>query len=147
MSRKLKFIEKLSEEQKSSLQKGYTFGKSPLYRRRCHCILLSHSRQTVAELSNLFGVGEPSIRSWLKLWESEGLTGLDLKPGRGRKPKLNTSEPSHVQKVKTLIENEPQNLNQVKGQIAEELGITLSKRTLQRFLKNLNIVGNDFGED
>ena len=147
MSRKNKFIEKLSEEQKSSLQKGYTFGKSPLYRRKCHCILLSHSGQTVAELSTLLGVGQPSIRKWLKLWETEGLKGLDLKPGRGRKPKLKLSESSHVQKVKALIENEPQNLNQVKQQIADQLDIHLSKRTLQRFLKNLNIVGNDFEED
>lgn len=147
MSRKLKFIEKLSEEQKSSLQKGYTFGKSPLYRRKCQCILLSHNGQTVSELSTLFEVSQYSIRSWFKRWESGGLKGLELKPGRGRKPKLKTSDPKHVQKVKTLIENEPQNLNQVKDQIAEELGIDLSKRTLQRFLKNLNTVGKDLNED
>ncbi len=147
MSRKLKFIEKLSEEQKSSLQKEYTFGKSPLFRRRCHCILLSHSGQTIAQLSILFGVGEQSVRKWLKLWEAGGLKDLDLKPGRGRKPKLKLDNASHVKKVKTLIENEPQNLNQVKTELADQLGIDLSKRTLQRFLKNLNTVGSDFGED
>ena len=147
MSRKLKFIEKLSEEQKSSLQQGYTFGKSPLFRRKCHCILLSHSGQTVAQLSALFGVGEPSIRKWLKRWESGGIQGLDLKPGRGRKPKLKTDDASHVKKVKALIENEPQNLNQVKAQLADQLDIDLSKRTLQRFLKNLNIDGNVSAED
>jgi len=146
MSRKLKFIEKLSEEQKSSLQKGYKFGKSPLFRRKCHCILLSHNRQTVAELSKLFEVSQHSIRIWLKRWESGGLPGLELKPGRGRKPKLNQSEPGHVKKVKELIENEPQNLNQVKEQIAKDLDISLSKRTLQRFLKNLNTVGSGFEE-
>ena len=146
MSRKNKFIEKLSGEQKSSLQKGYKFGKSPLFRRKCHCILLSHSRQTVAQLSSLLGVGEPSIRKWLILWETKGIKGLELKPGRGRKPKLKANEASHVQTVKELIENEPQNLNQVKEQIADQLDIHLSKRTLQRFLKNLNIVGNDFEE-
>lgn len=52
MSRKFKFIEKLSEEQKSSLQKGYRFGKSPLFRRKCHCILLSHNGQTIAKEKN-----------------------------------------------------------------------------------------------
>lgn len=147
MSRKLKFIEKLSEEQKSSLQKGYRFGKSPLFRRKCHCILLSHNRQTIAQLSELFEVSQHSIRVWLKRWESGGIMGLELKPGRGRKPKLKQAEPSHVKKVKELIENEPQNLNQVKEQIANDLDINLSKRTLQRFLKNLNTVGSDFEED
>ncbi len=146
MSRKLKFIEKLSEEQKSSLQKGYKFGKSPLFQRKCHCILLSHNRLTIAELSVLFEVSQHSIQTWLKRWESGGTAGLELKPGRGRKPKLKQSEPDHVKKVKELIENEPQNLNQVKEQLAEDLDIHLSKRTLQRFLKNLNTVGNGFVE-
>ena len=146
MSRKYKFIEKLSKEQKSSLQKGYTFGKSPYFRRKCHCILLSHSGHTVPELSELFNVSEQSIRKWLKQWEIEGLIGLNLKQGRGRKPKLKLDDSTHVKKVKSLIENEPQNLNQVKGQIEKELNIDLSKRTLQRFLKNLNTDGKGFGE-
>ncbi|MFT6358806.1 MAG: hypothetical protein ACJAYJ_003033, partial [Saprospiraceae bacterium] len=41
MSRKNRFIEKLTEAQKSALEKGYRRGKSHLYRRKCHCILLS----------------------------------------------------------------------------------------------------------
>lgn len=147
MSPKLKFIEKLSEEQKSSLQKGYRFGKSPLFRRKCHCVLLSHNGQTIAQLSDLFEVSQHSIRVWLKRWESDGIKGLDLQPGRGRKPKLKQNEPSHVKKVKELIENEPQNLNQVKEQIAKDLDIDLSKRTLQRFLKNLNTVGSGSEEE
>ncbi len=104
MSRKLKFIEKLSEEQKSSLQKGYRLGKSPLFRRKCHCILLSHNRQTIAELSDLFEISRYSIRTWLKCWETGGIKGLELKAGRGRKPKLVTTSPLHAKKVKKLIE-------------------------------------------
>jgi len=146
MSRKLKFIEKLSDEQKSSLQKGYTFGQSPYFRRKCHCILLSHAGHNVSELSQLFGVSAQSIRAWLKQWEKEGLKGIALQPGRGRKPKLKMSDSTHVEKVKKLVENEPQNLNQVKDQIAEQLDIDLSKRTLQRFLKNLNTDGKDLSE-
>ena len=147
MSRKSKFIEKLTKEQKSSLQKGYTFGTSPYLRRKCHCILLSHAGHSVSELSNLFSVSEQSIRKWLQQWEKQGIKGLELKPGRGRKPKLKVHEPTHVEKVKQLIENERQNLNQVREQLADQLKIDLSKRTLQRFLKNLNTDGKDLGED
>ena len=79
--------------------------------------------------------------TWLHLWEQEGQQGLKLKPGRGRKPKLDKDK--HVNVIKTLIENEPKNLTRVVAQIESELDIKVSKKTLQRFLKNLNISGND----
>ena len=147
MGRKPKQIKKLTEEQKSSLKRGYTYGKSPVYRRRCHCILLNDSGKTIRELSSYFETGEQSIRQWLKLWERQGIAGLQLQPGRGRKPKLKTDETEHVETVKELIENEPKNLTRVKVQLEERLGIEVSKKTLKRFLKNLNTVGNDFVED
>ena len=147
MGRKSKYIENLTGEQKSSLKKGYTFEKRRLFRRKCHCILLSHEKKTVKELSSFFGISIHSIRKWLNLWERQGIEGLKLKPGRGRKPKLKTDEKTHVETVKTLIENEPKNLNRVTNQIEDKLGIEVSKKTLKRFLKNLNTDGNDFVED
>lgn len=146
MGRKSKHIENLTEEQKSSLKKGYTYGKSPLFRRKCHCILLSHSGKTVKELASLFDVGIASVQTWLKQWEGHGVEGLKLKPGRGRKPKLQTSKEEHVQTVKILIKNEPKNLTRVTAQIEDELGIEVSKKTLKRFLKNLNTDGNASAE-
>ena len=147
MGRKPKHIENLTEEQKSSLKKGYTYGKSPIFRRRCHCILLNHSGKTVKELSSYFAISDQSIRQWLKLWESHGIEGMKLQSGRGRKSKLKIEDTKHVETVKELIENEPKNLNRVKVELEETLGIELSKKTLKRFLKNLNTVGSDLGED
>ena len=146
MGRKSKFIENLTEEQKSSLKKGYSFGKSPLFRRKCHCILLSNSGKTAKELSEFFQVSALSIRKWLQLWEKQGIEGLKLKPGRGRKPKLDTNQSKHVNTVKTLIKNEPKNLNRVTAQVEDHLGIEASKKTLKRFLKNLNTDGNASAE-
>ena len=147
MSRKHRFIEKLTQAQKRALEKGYRNGKSHIFRRKCHCILLSHSRKTVDELKDFFGVSAHSIYAWLNSWEAEGITGLQLKPGRGRPPKLDSTNEQQVKKVKTLVENEPQNLNRVVGQIKSEMDVDLSKKTLQRFLKNLNTSGNASGED
>ena len=146
MGRKSKHIEKLTDEQKSLLQKGYTRGKSHLFRRKCQCILLSNEGKTTAELSTLYGISKHSILIWFKRWENGGIEGLQLKPGRGRKPKLNLSKASHTETVKVLVENEPKNLNRVTAQIKSELGIDLSKRTLKRFLKNLNTDGSDSEE-
>lgn len=143
MGRKSKFISKLTEEEKKSLKKGYTHGASPLYRRKCHSILLSHSGKSTKELSDFFGVTKQSILFWFKAWEQKGIKGLELQPGRGRKPKLNIKDDKQVKIVKTLIENEPKNLFKVTAQIKAELDINLSKKTLKRFLKNLSTSGSD----
>lgn len=143
MGRKSKFIEKLTEEQKSSLQNGYSQGESPLYRRKCHAILQSNAGKSAIDLASFFQVNKRTVLNWFNLWEKEGLEGLKLKEGRGRKPKLKTDDFEHVAIVKKLISNENQNLTKVRGQVITELGIEVSKKTLKRFLKNLNTAGND----
>ena len=142
MGRKPKHVENLTEEQKSSLKKGYTHGKSPLYRRKCYCILLSHSGKTASEIADFFGVSIYSVRVWLRQWEQHGQEGLKLKPGRGRPLKLNPLIDQHVKTVKTLVKNEPKNLRRVTAKIEDQLGVEVSKKTLKRFLKNLNTDGN-----
>lgn len=147
MSRKNRFVEKLEEAQKRALEKGYKSGKHFLFRRKCQCILLSDQGKTIGELSELFGVSRLSITKWLNLWQSQGIEGLDLKPGRGRPAKLRLEDENQIQRVKMLVENEPKNLNRVVGQLKEELDIELSKKTLKRFLKNLNTSGSAFAKD
>ncbi|MGD1895086.1 MAG: transposase [Cyclobacteriaceae bacterium] len=141
MSRKKRFIT-LIEAQKHSLEKGYKTGKSHLFRRKCQCILLSNEGRTVSELAELFEVSPISIYNWLNRWESDGIEGLQLKPGRGRPAKLRTDNQQQVKIVKTLVENEPKNLNRVVGQVQSRLGVEISKKTLQRFLKSLNTGGS-----
>ena len=64
MGRKSKFIEILTAEQKASLQKGYSHGKSPFFRRRCHCILQSNKGKTTKQLGSFFQVNTLTILSW-----------------------------------------------------------------------------------
>lgn len=146
MSRKNRFVAKLDEAQKRALEKGYKTGKHFLFRRKCQCILLSDQGKTIGELSELFEVSRLSITKWFDLWQSQGIEGLELKPGRGRPCKLHLEDDKQVQRVKTLVENEPKNLNRVVGQLKAELGMELSKKTLKRFLKNLNTSGNAFAK-
>lgn len=144
MSRKKRHIEKLTDEQKNSLEKGYRTGKKHSFRRKCHSILLSHGGKTVKDISQLCGVTSRTVYGWFNAWESQGTEGLELKPGQGRKPKLKIGDRDQVRTVKVLIENEPKNLNRVVVQIKSGLGIDLSKKTLKRFLKNLNTGGRGF---
>lgn len=146
MSRKKRYIDQLSETELLALKKGHQNGKSYLFRRKCQCILLSHEGKSVTELREIYGVSANSIYQWFNRWESEGIDGLRLKPGRGRPVKLDLNNSKQVKRIKTLVENEPQNLNRVVSQLESELDIRLSKKTLQRFLKNLNTAGSDFAD-
>lgn len=147
MGRKKKFIENLNEVEKESLMKGHKYGKQYQFRNRCECILLSYEGQDVAWLSNRFKVSEKTIYIWLSTWNKLGIAGLRNNKGQGRKAKLNKNDTEQVAKIKELIKNENQNINKVVSQINEELSISLCKKTLIRFLKNLNINGNDSEND
>ncbi len=143
MSRTNRYISALTPEEKLALENGYKTGKNHLIRRKCQAILLSSEGRTIPELSRLLGVTNISIYQWFNNWESSRITGLALKSGRGRKAKLNAEDPVQVEKIKTLVENNPRNLRVVAAQLQTELGITLSTITLSRFLKkNLRIAGN-----
>ena len=148
MSRKNRFIEKLSAEQKSSLERGYKSGKTHIFRRKCQCILKSHEGDTISELCTLYDVTRQSIAQWFNDWEAKDIEGLKLQPGRGRPKKLDINNDKHVKTVKTLVENEPKNLKRVLEQLKSKLDIDkLSKKSLKRFLKNLNTSGSDFESD
>jgi len=147
MSYEKKIREKLTDEQKSSLKKGYQTGKSHSFRKKCQCIILRDEGKTVQELSEMYSVGKNTIYIWLKLWKTEGIKGLHTKPGQGRPPKFDLTNKNQVKTIKTMVENEPKNLNRIVGQVKSKFGIEVSKRTLIRFLKNLNTDGKDFVDD
>lgn len=147
MNGKKRFIGNLTEKDQRSLTKGYKTGKSPVYQRRCHCILLSTQQYTVKDLANLFGVSINTIYDWFNRWEASGIEGLQLKSGRGRKRKLNIEDENHVKVVKKLVENDPQQLNRVVDQVKVELDIEISKKTLKRFLKKPTTNGNVLGAE
>lgn len=141
MGRKSKFIS-LIETEKASLLSSYKNGKSHLFRRKCHCILLSSEGKTTSELATLFSVTNQSILKWFRRWEAGGIENLKLQAGRGRPLKLDIANKIHVDQVKVFIENDPQNLGKVQAQLSTALQIDFSKKTLQRFLKSLVMSGN-----
>jgi transposase len=145
MSRKQGFIS-LIPEQVSVLEIGYKTGSCHLFRRKCQRLLQSHSGKTVQELSVLHKVTVISIYHWFNAFEKNGIVGLQLKAGRGRKPKLSVHNEIHRSKIKSYIANEPQSVRKIIPLIEQDLGILLSSKTLKRFLKNLSSDGNVFGK-
>jgi len=139
MTRKKKFIS-LSDSDRSLLEKGYKQGNSHIFRRKSQAILFSDKGQSVAEIARFYSVRTRTVYTWFNEWEKDGIQGLKLKPGRGRKPKLSSENEA---KVKELVENNPRNISKLTADVQREFNLdSLSKKTLKRFLKNLTTDGN-----
>jgi transposase len=135
---KTKVIE-LTTEQRAALEKGYRRGISHAFRMRCQMVLLKSEQRSSLEVSNILGCCEMVVNSWLSRYEEEGIKGLETRPGRGRKPKLSTQNPLHLQTVKAKIARHPQSVKTVVAKLEEELNVAMHPDTLKRFLKKLVI--------
>ncbi|MDT5123873.1 MAG: hypothetical protein QOC96_3355 [Acidobacteriota bacterium] len=135
---KTKVVE-LTSEQRAALEKGYRKGANHAFRMRCQIILLKTEHRSSMEVANLLGCCEIVVNSWLRRYEKEGLAGLKTRPGRGRKPKLSTQNPVHLQTVKAEIAKHPQSVKTVVAKLDEELDLQMHPDTLKRFLKKLAI--------
>ena len=109
MSRKKRYIENLTADQVSALENGFKYGKTHHYRSRCQCILLSYSGKSVPELCEFYQKSHLTIYNWFNRWESEGLSGLEIRSGRGRKRKLDFDNSDHVKLVQQSLRLENRN--------------------------------------
>lgn len=138
----MRYIENLSEEERTALCEGHKHSERHQFRNRCQAILLSEQGYSVTQLSAIFQVSKLSIYKWFDRFELAGVAGLENQPGRGRKPVLRIENEIHRQMVAKHIEQDPQRLKVAKAQIEEALDQCLSESTLKRFLKNLVTDGN-----
>ena len=141
---KTRIIE-LTDEQRAALEKGYRKGKNHAFRLRCQMILLKSEKRSSVEIAQIPGCCEVVINNWLTRFEQEGIQGLQTRAGRGRKPKLSTQNPVHLQKVKTEIASHPQSVKTVVAKLEEELDLQMHPDTLKRFLKRLVTDSADSG--
>jgi len=141
---KTRIIE-LTDEQRAALEQGYRKGKNHAVRLRCQMVLLKSEKRPSVEIAQILGCCEVVINNWLKRFEQEGITGLQTRAGRGRKPKLSTQNPVHLQKVKAEIANHPQSVKTVVAKLEQDLDLQMHPDTLKRFLKRLVTDSADSG--
>lgn len=144
MSRRKRYIESLTADQQKTLEEGYKHGKTHDFRLRCHCILLSAQGKSVPELKALFEVSHYTIYKWFNRFESEGVSGLKIRSGRGRKRKLDIDNKEHVQLVKKGLSKENRSVQQLRQALANNDQIEVSDSTLRNFLKDLVTDTDDF---
>lgn len=141
----MRYIKELTDTQKEELQIGFETGSSKRFRIRCQSILLSHEGYSIKQLMDMYKVRRDTVRSWFNRWEAKGLEGLLDKPKSGRPAKLRLENENHVDLVKKKVKEERQKLDKVRAELEQELGLEMSKRTLQRFLKSAAFDGDAFG--
>lgn len=100
----MRYIE-LEEESRKKLEYEYSHHAKHYFRQRCHALLLSDKGVKVPDISSLLGVRTRTIYEWMNRWESQGLEGLLISSGRGRKPLLSISASELVEEVKKKRDN------------------------------------------
>ncbi len=91
---------KLTPAERITLQEAYANHSSKDFRSRCQSILLSSHGLPVKQIASIFEVRTRTIYTWMDRWESEGICGLMIRTGRGRKPTLSLTDRNLVELIK-----------------------------------------------
>ena len=104
-------------------------------RKRSQCLLLSHQRRTITDLSMIFDVDRKTIERWFNSWNSQGVKSLPIASGRVVKTRLKGFEEVIIQQV----ELHNRNIKNILTFLKEEHNIIICKRTLRNFLKDARL--------
>ena len=130
---KIKVIQ-LTDQQRLQLDEGFRQGKSHAYRMRCRAILLKSAGLTSKQVGLQTEMTNISVNSWVKRFEADGIKGLETRPGRGRKPIMDSSDEETVRKA---IENDRQSLKKAKEAWQQASGKEACESTFRAFLSAL----------
>ncbi len=133
----------LTDAERATLQNGWHNGATFGYRQRCQMILLKADCRTSKEVAKEVGCCEVVVNSWLKRYKTEGITGLLIRQGRGRKSILHNQ--NDLEAVRRAVQKNRQKVSLAKAQLAQELGKEFSVLTLKRFLKKTVVATNECG--
>ncbi len=128
----MRFISLQSTETERMLRRFIKSSRHYLVRHRAQCILLSSQGYAVQELVKIYDVVCDTIYTWFDDWEQHRLVGLYDAPGRGAKSKL---KPEHQSIIWHWITTYPKDSNKVLILIETMLGISICKKTLERYIK------------
>lgn len=128
----MRYIKGLTKETSLLLKRIYRQSKYYQVRQRTHCIQLSYEGYKISELSQIFKVSRNTIYNWFNNWESCGLVGLYNQAGQGRKKIFNNRQ---QEIIKQWVKETPKNLRIVQEKIKQQWGVTVSKDTIKRVIK------------
>ncbi len=124
----------LSESERIKLNLGFKEGRSHCFRMRCKAVLLKsegHSSKAIGEVVEMTQI---SVNKWVNRYLLEGISGLETRKGRGRKPIMECSD---EEAVRHAIENDRQSVNKAREAWQSAVGKEASESTFKRFLSAL----------
>ncbi len=137
-------IVQLTDEQRQELENGYRNGNSHGFRARCQMVLLKSEKRTSVEITEILGGCEMAVNNWLKRYEKEGVKGLEIRAGRGRKAILQAKD---LESVKAQVKLARQRVSLAKSELENSLERSFSLSTLKRYLKKTVAAINELEND
>ena len=131
---------KLTNDQRAELEKGYRNASSHGFRVRCQMVLLKSEKRTSIEITQILGGCEMAVNNWLKRYQEEGIKGLKIRAGRGRKAILQAQD---LESVKRQVKKARQRIFLAKSELENGLDKRFSVSTLKRFLKKTIAATNE----
>ena len=104
-------------------------------RKHSQCLLLSHQRRTITDLSMIFDIDRKTVERWFNSWDLDGANLLSIASGRGVKTRLKGFE----EVIKQQVELHNRNIKNILTFLKEEHNIIVCKRTLRNFLKDARL--------
>ncbi|KAA6332136.1 hypothetical protein EZS27_019324 [termite gut metagenome] len=126
---------KLKTEEIEALEHLLKTSSNSTVRRRSQCLLLSHQKRTITDLSKIFAVNRRTIERWFASWVLKGVQSLSIQPGRGVKTRLK----GYTKEVCEQADLHSRNLKNVIVYFKEHHNILICKKTLQNFLKEAQL--------
>ena len=134
----------LSDAERSALEAGYRQGKSHAFRKRCHVILIKSDGLTSKAVGAILKMTNMSVDAWVRRYKTAGLEGLKTKPGRGRKPLLDTDKDK--ESVLAAVKANRQRVDMAKAEWeAAHAGRAVGRGAFHRFLKALAAGTSEYG--
>lgn len=99
MRRPTKFVQDLTDEQKSGLQAIMKSDAPQRKRMRAHAILLSSRRFSIDQIAAIYEVDRDRVSTWLEWWQAAGFDGLEDAERTGRPPKLSVDEQAEILEI------------------------------------------------
>lgn len=125
----------ISGEQICILENGYKYGRAHFLRQRCLAVLLKSQGLSSPQIALKVDLCQQSINKWVDRFLTDGISGLDNRPGQGAKPII--SREADEETIRKAIEADRQSVKAAKAACEASSGKTASEETFRRFLSAL----------
>ncbi len=125
----------LTDDQYTELEARFKTEKNTRFRERLHCVLLKADGLTNRAIAQILRVSEPSVITWLNLYETAGLDALCRLEAGGSEGFMNAEQTATL--INELDQPRFQYAKQVVAWVEEQFGIPSSERGMRDLLKRL----------